>query len=53
MNEFGICGIYPLNPGEISDRQLAPSYAFIKPKLAGELDEVTPEQEKLYQKHYE
>ena len=50
---FRKCSIYPLNPGEISDRQLAPSH---KPKPANDLkpvsnlDEITPEQEKLYQK---
>ena len=31
MSGFRKCGIYPLNPGEISDRQLAPSHAFVRP----------------------
>ena len=53
MSGFRKCGIYPLNPGEISDHQLASSHAFMKPKPASELDGVPPEQEKLYQKRYE
>ena len=53
MSGFRMCGIYPLNPGQISDRQLAPSHAFVKPKPASILDEITPEQEKFYQKRYE
>ena len=53
MSGFRKCGIYPLNPGQTSDRQLAPSHAFIKPKPVSILDEITPEQEKLYQKRYE
>ena len=53
MSGFRKCGIYPLNPGQISDRQLAPSRAFVKPKQTSKLDEITPEQEKLYQKRYE
>ena len=32
MSGFRKCGIYPLNPGVISDRQLAPSKA-VKPAL--------------------
>ena len=55
MNGFRKCGIYPLNPGEISDRQLAPSKVFARPdsdsKSIGKL--ITPEQEKLYQKRYQ
>jgi len=57
MSGFRKCGIYPLNPGEISDRQLPPSHAFVKPasdlKPVSKLDEITPEQEKLYQKRHE
>ena len=53
MSGFRKCGIYPLNPGQISDRQLAPSRALVKPKQTSKLDEITPEQEKLYQKRYE
>ena len=55
MSGFRKCSIYPLNPGEISDRQLTSSH---KPKPANDLkpvsnlDEITPEQEKLYQKHH-
>ena len=43
MSGFRKCGIYPLNPGQISDRQLAPSRAFVKPKQTSKLDEITPE----------
>lgn len=57
MSGFRKCGIYPLNPGQISDRQLAPSHAFVKLKSdlkpVSKLNDFTPEQEKLYQKHYE
>ena len=59
MSGFRKCGIYPLNPGEISDLYLAPSQVFAKPKPANDLkpvsdlDETAPEQEKLYQKCYE
>ena len=53
MSGFRKCGIYPLNPGEISDRQLAPSRVFVKSKPVSNLDEITPEQEKLYQKRHE
>ena len=48
--------IYPLNPGEISDRQLKPSHAFrpaTDSKSVSKADKFTPEQEKLYQKRYE
>ena len=57
MSGFRKCGIYPLNPGEISDRQLVPSNAFVKPasdlKSVSKIDELTPEQENLYQKRHE
>ena len=56
MSGFRKCGIYPLNPGEISDRQLKPSHAFrpaTDSKSVSKTDEFTPEQEKLYQKRYE
>ena len=59
MGGFRKCGIYPLDPGEISDCLLAPSHVFVKPKPASDLksvsnlDEITPEQEKVYQKRHE
>jgi len=57
MRGFRKCGIYPLNLGEISDCRLAPSHAFVKPasdlKPVSKLDEITPKQEKLYQKRHE
>ena len=43
MSGFRKCGIYLLNAGVISDRQMAPSCAFVR---------LAPELEKLYQKHY-
>ena len=54
MSEFRKCGIYPLNPGEISDRQLAPSHAFVRPASGSKLvSKLNLEQEKLYQKRHE
>ena len=53
MKGFRKCGIYPLNPGEISDRQLAPSHAFRPPVDSKSVSKEDEEQEKLYQKHYE
>ena len=43
MSGFRKCGIHPLNRGQISDRQLAPSNAFVKPKPASK---IAPQQEK-------
>ena len=53
MKGFRKCGIYPLNPGEISDRQLAPSHAFRPPIDSKSVSKEDEEQEKLYQKRYE
>ncbi len=33
MGGFKKCGAYPINPGAVSDRQLAPSKAFCPPKV--------------------
>ena len=53
MKGFRKCGIYPLNPGEISDHQLAPSHAFRPPIDSKSVSKEDEEQEKLYQKRYE
>ena len=56
MSGFRKCGIHPLNAGVISDHQMAPSRAFVRPasdlELVSKLDNITPELEKLYQKHH-
>ena len=58
MSGFKKCGIHPLNPGEISDRQLAPSKAFtpaatttVPPSPDNEL--FTSEQQSLYKRRFE
>ena len=43
MSGFRKCGIHPLNRGQISDRQLAQSNAFVKPIPASK---IAPQQEK-------
>jgi hypothetical protein len=55
MSGFKKCGIYPLNPGEISDRQLAPSRAVVHSKSDPQLctSQFTPEQIALFQTRYE
>ena len=55
MSGFRRCGIYPLNPGEISDCQLAPSKVFTRLPSDSNLlkSSFTVEQEKLYQKPFE
>ena len=45
MGGFKKCGIYPINPGEVSDRQLAPSKAFQPQKPS----QVGSESEKIKQ----
>jgi len=60
---FKKTGVYPLNPGEVNDRQLAPSKALLCPKT-GNVDNAkttptpgsplfSPEQEALYQKRFD
>ena len=44
-------GIYPFNPGEVSDRQLAPSKALKKPIC--EAPSFSPEQVKLFEQRFE
>ena len=63
---FRKCGIHPLNPGEVSDRQLAPSQAVtytsqseaVKP-VAGEPSSLcdsglfTPEQRMIFERQFQ
>ena len=56
MSGFKKCGIYPLNPGEITDRQLTPSKALTHSASDSSLadkSEFTPQQEALYQSQFE
>ena len=59
MPGFKKCGVYPLNPGEITDRQIAPSSAvFYSEKVFNEYDissqnQSNDEQEFLYRKRYD
>ena len=59
MSGFKKCGIYPLNPGEISDRQLGLSRAFVRSASYSNLldrspaSNFTPEQETLYSTRFE
>ena len=55
MSGFKKCGIYPLNPGEISDRQLAPSKVFVRSASDSQLTskQFTHEQTELFQTRYE
>ena len=61
MSGFKKTGIYPLNPGEVSDRQLAPSTAFrateptttdVSPGSPPESPLFSPEQVALYKRRY-
>ena len=38
MSGFKKCGVYPLNPGEITDRQITPSSVFCSEKGFNEYD---------------
>lgn len=52
MSGIKRCGIYPLNPGEITDYQLAPSRAFVHSSSGSKLAEdtaFTPQQEALFE----
>ena len=60
MSGFRKCGIYPLNPGQIDDRQLAPSKVFSKsaeelekPSAKSTTIRFTEKEETLYQKRFE
>ena len=60
MSGFKKCGIFPINPSEITDRQIAPSKA-VRYKTGAETDAddvptsplFSPEKEDLYKKRYE
>lgn len=60
MSGFKKCGIFPVNPSEITDRQLAPSKAFHTRtgEETGDTDVTrsplfTPGKEEIYKKRYE
>ena len=60
MSGFRKCGIYPLNLGQIDDRQLAPSKVFSKsadqlekPSAKSDTIQFTEKEETLYQKQFE
>ena len=60
MSGFRKCRIYPLNPGQIDDRQLAPSKVFSKsaeelekPSAKSATIQFTEKEETLYQKRFE
>lgn len=48
---FKKAGIYPFNPGEVSDRQLAPAKALRKPTITP-VPTFTQEQISLFEKRY-
>ena len=57
LSAFKKCGVYPLNPGEVTDRQIAPSKALcqVQPgRKEPPLDSLfTSEQEELFKLRYE
>jgi hypothetical protein len=56
MSGFKKCGIYPLNPGEVTDRQIAPSTLYSRPVMEPEVKpkvKLSSEREMLYRKRYE
>ena len=57
MSGFCKCGIYPLNPGQIDDRQIAPSKVFSesteKPSTESSANQFTEEEQRLYQVRFE
>lgn len=59
LSGFKKSGVYPLNPGQVTDRQLAPSKALCPPPEKTETTSTpgsplfSPEQEALYQRRYE
>ena len=60
MSGFKKCGVFPINPSEITDQQIAPSKA-VRYKTGAETDAddvptsplFSPEKEDLYKKRYE
>lgn len=56
LSGFRKCGIYPFNPGEVNDRQLAPSKAVCPRAVTSQPQETpvfTKEKEELFKKRYE
>ena len=55
MSGFRKCGIYPLNPGQISDRELAPSRAFVHSSSDSQLfmEQFSQEQIDLFKTRFE
>ena len=56
MSGFKKCGIYPLNPGEVTDRQIAPSTLFCtagSDKLPVAKPDIISERDSLYRKRYD
>ena len=60
LSGFKKCGIFPINPGAVSDRQLAPSRLLHIPKVQHDPEPqpagsplFTSEQEALYARHYQ
>ena len=53
LSGFKKCGIFPLNPGEVTDRQLAPSKAVCPRDVTPNPPLFSKEKEELFQKRYE
>ncbi len=67
MSGFKKCGVFPINPGEVTDRQVAPSKVFRQqtseidrqnmdseePTSSSSIPLFSPEKEALYRKRYE
>ena len=58
MSGFKKTGIYPINPSEVTNRQIAPSKPFQQPPTESSQDGsedplFSPDKVKLYKKHYE
>ena len=55
MSGFKKCGIYPFNPGEIKDRQLAPSKVIAITSKQDSSDQLAfnPQQQELFEKRFE
>ena len=53
LSGFKKCGIFPLNPGEVTDRQLAPSKAVCSRDVTPNPPLFSKEKEELFRKRYE
>ena len=53
MAGFKKSGVYPLNPGEVTDRQIAPSIAACEVKRSDEANDMSPELESVFEKRYQ